>query len=144
MRVTKHTDYALRVLIFLATHPNERVSTQRIADAHQISLNHLQKVVRSLGSYGFVTLHRGACGGVELARDSKDISIGEVVRKLDNNEALVECFQSEGNRCVISPVCMLKGALGNAQEAFYASLDEVALADVVRGRRAAALRELAD
>ncbi len=144
MRITKHTDYALRVLLFLAVRPGERVSTQSIADAHGISLNHLHKVVRALGDLGLLALVRGAGGGIELVVDPADITAGSVMRALDDQGTLIECFQPETDACVISPACGLKGALRDAQEAFYASLDGVTLADLLRGRRASRLRKLAE
>lgn len=140
MRITKHTDYALRVLIFLAVNPEQRLATQSIADAFGISSNHLQKVVRALGQLGHVTLHRGASGGIELNAQPADISIGSVVRELEGREGLIECFQEETNTCIISPVCDLKGALHEALEAFYSSLDSTTLEDLVRGKRAKRLR----
>lgn len=142
MRVTKHTDYALRVLMYLAARPGERVATERVAIAYGISLNHLHKVVRALGELEILTLVRGAGGGIELGRDPAQISIGSVMRALDDQAALVECFSPETDACVISPVCGLKGALKQAQEAFYASLDPVTLASLLTGRGAARLRKL--
>ncbi|MEO0650533.1 MAG: Rrf2 family transcriptional regulator [Planctomycetota bacterium] len=142
MRITRHTDYALRVLVFLAARPGERVSTESIARAYDISLHHLQKVVRQLGEHGFLALFRGAGGGVELAQDPKRISIGAVVRALETTSSLVECFTPETNRCVIAPACGLKSALGKAQEAFFSELDGVTLDSVAQGRNARRLREL--
>lgn len=142
MRITKHTDYALRVLLFLAVRRGERVTSQTIAEAHGISLHHLHKVVRSLADLSLVRLHRGAGGGVELAREPDAISVGAVMRALDDTDALIECFARETDACVISPACGLKGALRGAQEAFYASLDPVTIASVAGGRRGARLRRL--
>lgn len=142
MHVTKHTDYALRVLIFLATRPGQRVPTQTIADAHRVSLHHLHKIVRALGELGLVDLQRGAGGGALLARDPAQVSVGAVMRSLDDLDGLIECFRGETDTCVISPACALKGALRRAQEAFYATLDPLTLADIVRGRRGARLGEL--
>ena len=144
MRITKHTDYALRVLLFLAVRPGQRISTQSIADAHGISLNHLHKVVRALGDLGLLVLVRGATGGIELAVDPAKVTVGSVMRELDDQSALIECFQSETDDCVISPACGLKGALREAQEAFYASLDGVNLKDLASGKRAARLRKLTE
>ena len=141
MRLTAHTDYALRVLVFLAVRRGERVSTGTIAEAYDISLHHLHKVVRSLGELGVVELHRGAGGGVELARAPEEISVGEIVRALDDDDMLVECFRVENDECVISPVCALKGSLRRAEEAFYRQLDPVKLSVVVRGA-SRKLREL--
>ncbi|MFT7667762.1 MAG: Rrf2 family nitric oxide-sensitive transcriptional repressor [Planctomycetota bacterium] len=142
MRITKHIDYALRVLIFLGVRPHERVSTPLIASAFGISSNHLLKVVRALGQLGLVNLHRGAAGGVELALEPEEINIGAVIRAMDDSEGLIECFQEETNTCVIAPACELKGALRDAQEAFYSVLDPITLKDIIRGKRAKRLRAL--
>lgn len=141
VRITKHTDYALRVLLFLGVRPEERVSTQSIADAYGISHSHLQKIVRALAGLELVRLHRGAHGGVELACAPDDVSIGEVMRQLDDQDGLIECFQSETDNCVVSPSCGLKTAFRVAQEAFYASLDPLTLGMVLK-RRTASLRDL--
>lgn len=141
MRITKHTDYALRVLLFLAVRRGERVATKSIAEAHDISLNHLHKVVRALGELGLVSLHRGAKGGIELARDPKLISVGAVMRALDDQDTLIECFRPETDQCVVSSACGLKGALRKAQEAFYASLDPLTLGAILKSR-SVRLREL--
>ncbi|MFT5286927.1 MAG: Rrf2 family nitric oxide-sensitive transcriptional repressor [Planctomycetota bacterium] len=142
MRITKQTDYSLRILLYLASRPGQRVSSKQIAEAHNISLNHLHKIVSVLGELGFLQVFRGAYGGLELQQDLKTVSIGAVMRAIDDKSSLVECFNEETNTCVISPACALKGALKQAQEAFYQSLDPLTLADVVKGGKAARLRAL--
>ena len=129
------------MLLFLAARQQERIATQTIADAYGISLNHLLKVVRSLGELGYLELHRGAKGGVELAQDPHEISVGAVMRALDDRDALIECFQPDTDTCVISPSCGLKSALRTAQEAFYASLDPLTIGALSK-RRVSKLREL--
>ncbi|MCL4162550.1 UNVERIFIED_CONTAM: hypothetical protein GTU68_007768 [Idotea baltica] len=143
MRITKHTDYALRVLLYLAVRPNERISTQVIAESYDISVHHLQKVVRALGQNGWIQLHRGGQGGVELAKAPDKISVGEVMRAMDDRDNLVECFKPETNLCVITPSCGLKSALRDAQEAFYEHLDPILLSELLE-RRTKALRKLTD
>ncbi len=137
LRITKHTDFALRVLIYLASHPEGRFATHRIAESFSISENHLAKVAQSLGKLGYVELKRGVGGGLELAREPDQISVGQVMRELDRRSTLIECFDAETNQCPISSACGLKGALGVAQEAFYASLDPITIAQLVRRRRSA-------
>lgn len=142
LRITKHTDFALRALIFLAVRPDRRATVQEMADGHGISQAHLQKIVRALAQGGWVELTRGVNGGAQLALDPAEIGIGAVMRELDDLDGLLECFRPETDACAVSPACRLKGALRGAQEAFYAHLDELTLADVVRGRAAGKLREL--
>jgi len=101
-----------------------------IADAYGISKNHLMKVVNQLATWGYVETIRGKHGGLRLRKEPGAINIGEVVRQSEKGSALVECFQSEGD-CRIESVCMLKGALWKATQAFYKELDTFTLADLL-------------
>ncbi len=129
-----HSDYACRVLMYLAIKPGERVSIQEIAEAFSISENHLVKVVHRLGKLGFVATTRGRHGGIELGRDPASISIGDVVRQMEPNFNIVECFEPGGSRCAITSMCLLKGALAKARDAFFAAIDPVTLADITANR----------
>src|SRR6188508_3105331 len=118
MRLTAFTDFALRALMRLAAEPSRSFSTNEIATEFGISRNHLIKVVRDLANRGFVSTQRGAGGGFRLARPPQSITLGEVVRILEQRHALVECFRDDGGACVLSPRCRLKPRLAVAREAF--------------------------
>lgn len=134
MRLTMYTDYSLRTLMYLALQPKDRLSTiQDIADAYNISKNHLMKVTHQLGLLGYIETIRGRGGGIRLHIDPKDINIGQVVRKTEDDFHLVECF-SENNLCVVSPQCRLKGMLGQALQAFIQVLDQYTLQDVIENK----------
>jgi Rrf2 family nitric oxide-sensitive transcriptional repressor len=130
MHITQHTDYALRALIFLASNEHRLPTIQEISERFEVSRSHLMKVVNQLIRYGFVEGIRGKGGGLRLARSADEILIGDVVRKLETDLALVECF-SNTSRCLLTSNCKLKGALSTALEAFLASLDKVSLAEVL-------------
>lgn len=132
MRLTVYTDYSLRTLMYLGVRGNEHLTTiQEIADAYQISKNHLMKVTYDLGQHGYIETIRGRGGGIRLALDPKDINIGEVVRKTEEDFHIVECFNPESNLCKISAECQLKFALNQALKAYIAVLDSYTLADVL-------------
>ncbi|MEK4628472.1 MAG: Rrf2 family transcriptional regulator [Solibacillus sp.] len=132
MRLTVYTDYSLRTLMYLGVRGTENLTTiQEIADAYQISKNHLMKVTYDLGQHGYIETIRGRGGGIRLAMDPKDINIGEVVRKTEDDFHIVECFNPESNLCKISPECQLKNALHQALQAYLAVLDSYTLADVL-------------
>jgi Rrf2 family nitric oxide-sensitive transcriptional repressor len=133
MRLTLHTDYALRSLIYIGLRPLRRVSIREIADAHRISENHLVKVVHNLGRGGFIETTRGRGGGLRLARPAAEIRVGDVVRFTEEDMALVACFQdpAQGGGCVLLNVCRLQGLLGEALSAFMAVLDSKTLADLL-------------
>ena len=129
MRLTLHTDYALRLLMLLALEPDELHTIEEIASRYHISRNHLMKVTQTLASAGFVDSLRGRGGGLRLAKPAGEISLGDVVRATEDGFNLVECFDRKTNTCVVAPVCGLRGPLEEALLAFLAALDRYSLAD---------------
>lgn len=132
MRLTNYTDYALRTLIYLAFSEPNLATIAEISRAYGISENHLVKVVHHLGRLNLVKTSRGRGGGLRLALAAIQINVGQVVRSMEDDLALVECF-ANGN-CVITPTCHLRGILGEALAAFMAVLDRYTLADLT-GRK---------
>jgi Rrf2 family nitric oxide-sensitive transcriptional repressor len=136
MRLTTYTDYSLRVLIYLGVQGDKLVTIKQISDHYGISNNHLLKVVHQLGLLGFIETVRGRNGGLRLARPASQIIIGDVVRKMEQDMALVQCFGTEGSidpgcDCRIISACVLKGALAKALQAFLDVLDQYTLAELV-------------
>jgi len=132
LNLTLHTDYSLRILLYLAEHTDRPVSTREISEAYGISRNHLVRVVQTLQSHSFVKAATGRSGGITLGHDPAAINIGEVVRKTEPNFRIVECFDLQTNTCRILPVCTLRGVLAEALESFFNVLDKYTLADLVR------------
>ena len=137
MRLTMHTDFALRTLMYLGLRPGRLASIPEIAAAYGISENHLTKVVHGLGRAGFVETLRGRGGGLRLARPPGEIRVGEVVRHAEGDLAVVACFGPDGRPgpggggCVLAGACRLQGLLGEALGAFLAVLDRATLADLL-------------
>ncbi len=131
MQLTSYTDYSLRVLIYLGSHPERRVTITELADAYQISRNHLVKVVHQLSHNGWITTIRGKSGGMHLAFPPEQINIGTVIRQTEPHMNLLECFDKENNNCSISPACHLKRVLYQARKAFNDVIDSHTLADVL-------------
>ncbi|MBV1829222.1 Rrf2 family transcriptional regulator [Komagataeibacter sp. AV436] len=140
MRLTLHTDYALRTLIYLGIHTDRLTSIREVAQAYGISENHLIKIIHRLGQGGFVETIRGRNGGLRLGRPAAQILIGDVVRYTEEDMGLVACMQPphpEGlNRkgCILSDVCRLRGVLHEALDLFISVLDRYTLADVITDR----------
>jgi len=129
MRLLTSTDFALRVLMRLATTPDAHVTTDALARELVISRNHLHKIVQYLTEAGLVRTIRGARGGVMLARPAREIRVGQVIRDHEQDQALVECFRSDGGACTLIPICRLRGMLDSAKNIFYRHLDQYTLAD---------------
>lgn len=133
MRLRASTDFAMRVLLKLGEDPARQRSTEELATGIGVPRNHVQKIVQDLAAAGLVRTQRGARGGVVLARRPGDISVGEVVRRLEAGQALVECFRADGGACCFAPGCRLARVFGQARDAFLAVLDATTLADCLDG-----------
>ncbi|HEX2891608.1 Rrf2 family transcriptional regulator [Vineibacter terrae] len=130
MRLTNFSDYALRVLMYAAAQSDRLITIEETADVYGISRAHLMKVANQLTRGGFLKAVRGRSGGLALAKRPERIKLGDVLRMTEPDFALVECF-TEGNRCILSPRCRLRGALREALAAFTATLDRYTLADLL-------------
>ena len=134
MHLNTFTDYALRVLIYTAAREPERVSLDELAEAYGISRNHLVQVVSKLARIGYLKTARGRGGGILIGKPAADITVGEIVRATEPGFEMAECFQKGSNHCRLTPVCQLKGILGEATRAFLETLNSYTLADIVRDR----------
>ena len=128
MHLTRFTDNALRVLIYLSAEPERKANITEIAEACAVPRNHLTKVVHAMGQKGLLTTTRGKGGGVSLADDPATIRVGDVVRAMEGTEEVVNC---DHPACPFMPRCHLRGALRTAQNAFLESLDGVTVAELL-------------
>ena len=131
MRINLQSDYALRLMMQLAVNPDTLVSISEVATSFGISKNHLMKVAHSLRQKGYIETVRGRAGGLRLARSPDQINVGAVIRDLEADFALVECFPGGADQCKITPVCQLKHVLQNALDAFFDVLDQSTIADLI-------------
>ncbi len=131
MRLTLHTDFALRVLIQVGLNKGKLTTINEIAQTFNVSKAHLMKVVNDLSQKGYLDTVRGRSGGIRLMREPRDINIGQVVRDTENQLDVIGCLEGKGY-CPIERVCVLRGALRNATEAFLAVLDTHTLADLIK------------
>ncbi|WP_321166239.1 Rrf2 family transcriptional regulator [Ensifer adhaerens] len=132
--MTLHTDYALRMLIYVAARQNGVCTVNDVAKAYGLSRNHLLKVAQTLRDLGLVETTRGRAGGIRLAKPPAEIAIGALVRATEEDFSLAECMQANGRACAISPACRLKGMLHEALAAFLTVLDKYTLADIIQNK----------
>ena len=135
MRITKFSDYALRVLIYLASKPKDDLTTiPQLAKSYSISTNHVRMVVHKLGQLGYLNGVQGKGGGFELAQDPDEILIGDVFRETEKDLFIVECFNPEG-KCPIVNACKLQHILADAMNAFFDTLNQYTLTDITSNKR---------
>ncbi|OVZ58444.1 Rrf2 family transcriptional regulator [Pigmentiphaga sp. NML080357] len=130
MRLTTHSDYALRLLMYVGRHPDRLCTIAEVAGMHDISEAHLMKVTHRLGQLGYLATVRGKGGGMRLARAPAEIGLGDVVRKLEPDFHLVECHVPDGG-CALTGHCRLTGILDTALQRFLQHLDRYTLADLL-------------
>jgi Rrf2 family nitric oxide-sensitive transcriptional repressor len=131
MRLTVYSDYSLRVLMYIALHPDRRPTIAEIATSYDISKSHVMKVAYELGVGGYIATTRGKNGGLRLARSPADIGLGALIRRTEPDLALVPCLDAPNSLCVITPACKLRRVMHEARAAFLEVLDGYTLADLV-------------
>ncbi len=138
MRLTLHTDYALRVLVHVGLRDGDLVTISDIADCYGISKNHLTKVVHQLGRSGYLETVRGKFGGVRLLREPADIRLGQFIRETEEDFALVRCMRCDSrDECRLKGRCLAQTALAAGLGAFFGELDRYTLADMLDSERGA-------
>lgn len=128
VQLTKHTDYAFRILTYVASMSEKKTTILKISTALDISKNHLMKIVNKLASVGWIDASRGKNGGIKLGIPPEELSLKDVVEFMEQTLAPVNC---ESPLCTLNPHCHLKGILHEAQHAFMQSLAAYTLADLI-------------
>jgi Rrf2 family nitric oxide-sensitive transcriptional repressor len=134
VHLTLHTDFALRVLIQAGLNDGKLTRINDIAQTFGISKAHLMKVVNELSQKGYLDTVRGRNGGIRLMREPRHINIGQVVRDTEGQLNVIGCLE-RGGYCCIERVCVLRGALRDASNAFLAVLDAYTLADLIKPQK---------
>lgn len=130
MRLTKQTNYAIRILMYCAANEGKLSQIPEIASAYHLSEAFLFKILKPIVKHGFVESMRGRNGGVRLARPADEIRLSEVVRITEDNFAMADCFDTDGTDCPLIDHCGLNSALREALNAFFAVLDKYTIADI--------------
>lgn len=128
MQLTRHTDFSLRVLIYLSLNKtDELVTINEISEHFDILKNHLTKVVHHLAQKGYIETIQGKNGGMRLAKNPENIKLGEVVQDMEMNLDVVDCSKP---LCPLINNCELKSILNEAKLSFISTLNKYSLADL--------------
>ncbi len=131
MRLTRQTNYAMRILMYCAANDGRLSRIPEIASAYTVSELFLFKILQPLVEAGLVETVRGRNGGVRLGRPAEDISLFDVVRVTEENFAMAECFENDATECPLVDSCALNAALREALNAFFEVLMRHTIADLV-------------
>lgn len=124
MQLTKFTDYSLRILIYMSEHPDQLCTINEMAKWYGISKTHLVKVAHNLVKLGYIKSTQGKGGGLHLNREAQEINIGQLIRDIEPNFYIAECFDRERNSCRITETCKLKHILHEAADQFFNVLNK--------------------
>lgn len=132
MRLSAYTDVCLRTLMVLGARGGQRLTSREIAELINIPYNHVTKAVLELGNLGALEVTRGRYGGASITAAGLGMGLGELLRTLDWREDVVDCTGHDARQdCPMLGGCALRSALRRARDAFYDSLDDLTVADVV-------------
>lgn len=134
MQLTRFTDYGLRALIYVTAKNGQIASVKEISEQHGISRNHLVKVVHRLSQLGYIETTKGKGGGIKIAKDAEKLRLGDLIKQLEPNMNMVECFDAKTNTCRITGSCQLKHYLFEATQNFINTMNKYTLADTVQNK----------
>ncbi|AGH95363.1 RrF2 family transcriptional regulator [Pseudobdellovibrio exovorus] len=129
MRLTDHTDYSLRVLMYL-NQKKSLITLNELAEKLGISKNNLIKVSNQLAKAGWIDTSRGRTGGLVIKAETGSMSLKEIVLKTEETFNMAECFSNKKCHCTFLRNCLLKKSLNEALSAFLEALSEKTLNDV--------------
>ena len=135
MQLTRFTDYGLRSLMYLTAHQERFASVKEISDYYNISRNHIAKVIYRLSQLDLIKTRKGKNGGIRLTANALKKPLGEIIKLLETNMDLVECFDHKNNSCKITNFCQLKHYLYEARHSFINVLNKYTLADTVNDKK---------
>ena len=133
MRLTRQTNYAIRILMYCETNKGRLSRVSEIAGAYGVSELFLFKILQPLVEHGLVETVRGRNGGIRLGRAADTITLFDVVRVTEDNFSLADCFERE-SACPLVNDCGLSGALREALDAFFTVLSRHTIAELVSSR----------
>lgn len=134
MRLTRQTNYAIRMLMYCAVNDGKLSRIPEIAEAYGVSELFLFKILQPLVEVKIVETVRGRNGGVKLGRPAAEITLFDVVRVTEENFTMAECFESDASDCPLIDSCGLNSALREALNAFFEVLMKYSIHDLVKTR----------
>ncbi len=130
MQLTRAADYAVRVMIYLATLPvQERALLPRLADATGAPKSFLSKVLQALCRAGFIASRRGQAGGFEILPPGRGASVRDVIEAIEGPISLNLCLTT-GVSCNRKSHCPAHPIWEQAQQAMLDVLNAAIVAEL--------------
>lgn len=134
MQLNKQTDYALRVLLYLAFVGETRlVNIDEIVSKFHILRNHLIKIISKLARLKFIVTYRGVNGGMKINPETLNMTLDQIIAAFEPTFEVVQC---EHLVCPLTGMCRLKAVLDEASNNFVATLGKYTLAEMLPANEA--------
>lgn len=131
MKLSTMGRYGLRILMDIALHQRDRsVTLQSIAERQELSQKYLWHVITPMKNAGLINVARGAGGGYRLARESKDISLLDILTSVEGKLCLVPCVHS-ASHCKRAQHCAAKKAWETVNDAISKTLKSLTLESII-------------
>jgi len=135
MRLTTKSRYGTRMVLDIAINATEKpVSISEISKRQNISVKYLEKLIRKLKQAEVIISHRGPYGGHMLAKSPEDITVGELVRILEDTTAITDCAETDSKvcgECNQAGECISQWVWIEASKAMFERLDEITIASLL-------------
>jgi len=128
MQINRYTDYAYRVLMYLAVNKDERITSAQIAKYYSISQEHLRKIIHKLSQLGYTKTYLGRGGGVVINKSLKEINIGTIFIDFEGVSPLINCAETS---CALRASCNLSDLFSDAQTIFVEELKKKTMYDLI-------------
>jgi Rrf2 family iron-responsive transcriptional regulator len=132
MRLTKQTNYAVRILMYCAANSGTLSRVPEIATAYDLSESFLFKILKPIADNGFIESVRGRNGGIRLGRPAEEISLLDIVRITEDNFSMADCFDNGITNCPLVNACTLNSVWNEALSAFFLVLENYTIADLIK------------
>lgn len=133
--LSKKAKYALKAVMYLTKHSERYVQISEIAVSERMPQKFLEAILLELKKQGFLDSQRGKNGGYSLARSSKEISVGDIVRYIDGGLAPVACvsklYYERCHECADETTCEIRKAMKKVRDAIVEVMDRTSIQDAV-------------
>ena len=139
MRLTTKSRYGTRMILDLAMHSDDGyIPLSVISQRQNISLKYIERLILKLRNAGFVSSRRGPSGGHMLACSPDKISVGDIVRTLEEASAITDCSEKDEKLCGIcnqAGECLSQWVWIEASKAMFEKLDQITIAMLLDNRK---------
>ena len=133
MLVTTKGRYAMRLMLYIASSPNQKVALREVAENENISLKYLEQLAHDLVRDELLKSVRGHGGGYLLARDASEIRAGDILRAVEGTTAPVACpVLEENGSCPREDLCTTVDFWTGLDEVIERYVDSVTLASLTK------------